>query len=695
MTVQELISLFAVFIALGFCFFLFIKEGRSFRFLTTAALLLLYCQLEIFDLLVFLHPQELFFWKKFSLICESLLPAVALLFSLTFYRTSGLRNSGWISRIFLCLSPLFLILVLTVSSEKFIFSPDFVEEKILFLGQWGFFFYLGIMLYLTLSLVMLERTLIALPVHERWSIKFEIIGMGVLLAASLIFYSQSLLYRSIDMNLLPTRSLALLVAVGLIIFSRIKRGGGNPISVSRGVAFQSVVVLALSLYLIGIGLLGEGMRYLGVSFQKNFFIIIGMLSGLAVLLVFLSENFRRKINVVLQKNFFRNKFDYRRQWLEFTRRISGAGSFEQLQLIILTFFCETFGFVGATLYLKDDSSGDYVRATRFRVGVEESFFKKNNPLVNYLAKRDWILSINDRETDILSGNEEFFSESDISLIIPLRFAEELEGFVVCSHLINSSESFTYEDFDLLRVLARQTTSAIINRRLSEELAASRELVAMGKVSAFVMHDLKNQVSSLSLMVENAADYINDPEFQEDMLETLTGTIAKMKSLIARLKNLREKPELNLVEVDLLELVKQIIQNFSRDVKLVESGSVPALVDREELSTVLLNLLINAFESGSDGQDVVVTVGYSEYSEDGSSFVKVSDQGCGMSVDFIDTHLFRPFSTTKKMGFGIGLYQCKQIIEAHSGRIEVESEEGVGTTFIVYVNGSVPNSQLRI
>ena len=681
---QELISLFAVFIALGFCFFLFIKEGRSFHFFITAAILLLYCQLEVFDLLVYLNPQELFFWKKFSLVCEALLPTVALLFSLTFYRTSGLRNSGWISRIFLCLSPLFLCLVLTVSPEKLIFSPDFAEEKIIFLGQWGFFFYLGIMLYLTLSLVMLERTLVALPVHERWSIKFEIIGMGVLLAASLIFYSQSLLYRSIDMNLLPSRSLALLVAVGLIIFSRLKRGGGNPISVSRGVAFQSVVVLALSLYLIGIGLLGEGMRYLGVSFQKNFFIIIGMLSGIAVLLVFLSENLRRKINVVLQKNFFRNKFDYRRQWLEFTRRISGAGSYEQLQLITLTFFCETFGFVGASLYLEDDSSGDYVRAIRFRVGVEEPFFKKNNTLVCNLAKRDWILSINKLETDILSGNEEFFTGNDISLIIPLRFAEKLEGFVVCSRLINRSEDFTFEDFDLLRVLARQTTSAIINRRLSEELAASRELVAMGKVSAFVMHDLKNQVSSLSLMVENASDYIDDPDFQEDMLETLAGTIAKMKSLIARLKNLREKPELNLTESDLSEFVKQTIRNFNHDINLVADGPVPALIDREELGTVLLNLLLNAVESGCDAQAVVVTVAYGD---DSRPCVKVSDQGCGMSVDFIDNHLFRPFSTTKKMGFGIGLYQCKQIVEAHGGRIEVASEAGVGTTFVVSVNGS--------
>ena len=492
---------------LGFCFFLLIKQGRSLRFLTLAALLLLYCLLEIFDLLVCLHPLELFYWKKFSLICEGLLPFVVLWFSLTFYRSSGLRNAGWISRIFLGLAPLFLLLVIIVDPEKILFSPDFAQEKILFLGQPGFFFYVGIMVYLTLALVMLERTLTSLSVHERWSIKFELVGVGVLLAVSLVFYSQSLLYRSLDMNLLPTRSLALLIAVGLMLFSQIKRGGGNPIAVSRGVAFQSVVVLALGLYLVGLGLLGEGMRYLGVSSQKNFFIIIGMLSGLAALVIFLSENLRRKIKVFLHKNFFRNKYDYRNQWLEFTRQISEATSYDQLQLLILTFFCETFGFAGATLYLKDDESGDYIEQARFRIGFEEAVFKKENTLVGYLERRDWILNVADREEDVRLENEAFLKEYEVSLVLPLRFAETLEGFVVFGRLINPAETFTYEDYDLLRVLARQTTSAIITRRLSEELAATRELAAMGKLSAFVMHDLKNQVSSLSLMVENAADYI--------------------------------------------------------------------------------------------------------------------------------------------------------------------------------------------
>ena len=676
---QIFLSLSVVFIVLGFCFFLFIKQGRSFRFLALAALLLLYCLLEIFDLLVCLHPQELFFWKRFGLICESLLPFVALLFSLTFYRASGLRNAGWLSRIFLVLAPLFLPLVLVVDPEKLFFSPDFAEEKILFLSQAGFFFYVGIMLYLTFALVLLERTLTSLSVHERWAIKFEIVGAGVFLVGSLIFYSQSLLYRSLDMNLLPVRSLALLLAVGLMLFSRVKRGGGNPIAVSRGVAFQSVVVLALGLYLVGIGLLGEGMRYLGVSSQKNFFIFIGMLSGLAALVIFLSENLRRKINVFLHKNFFRNKYDYRDQWLEFTRRISEATSYDQLQLLILTFFCETFGFAGAALFLKNVESGDYVKETAFSIVADEAVFKKDNALVHYLGKREWIFNVADREEAVLAENEAFFEEYEVSLVLPLRFAEMLEGFVVFGRLINPAETFTYEDYDLLRVLARQTTSAITTRRLSEELAATRELAAMGKVSAFVMHDLKNQVSSLSLMVENAADYIEDPEFQEDMLETLAGTIDKMKKLIARLKNLREEPELKFTDVDLLKIAEGATGSFERQVRLVAEGPVLVRADGEEIGNVLLNLILNAFEASPENRSVTLEVGRET---DGEAFLKISDQGCGMSVDFIENRLFKPFATTKKKGLGIGLYQCKQVIEGHGGMIEVESEPGVGTTFMI-------------
>ena len=648
-----------------------------------AIYLLLFALLEIFDLLAFYQPARLFYWKRFAVACEALLPVVTVAFSLTFYRKGGVRQAGILSRIFLFLSPLFLVAAAVYRPEGLFFSPDFASEKILFLTNAGFLFYIGLLVYLVLALVLLEQTLISLSVHERWSVKFEMIGAGLLPAVALVYYSQSLLYRSLDMTFLPTRSAALLFGVGLMLFSRLSRGAGRPISVSRSVAFHSLVIMAIGVYLLGLGVMGEGMRYLGISSQKNFFTIVAILSGCGLIALLLSETLRRKINVFLHKNFFRSKYDYRVQWLEFTRRLSQAASFEQLKTRILAFFCEIFGFTGATLYLRDPESGDFQVAARFLVAPGEDVISRDSPLINCLGEGDWIYNNADRMAGKKSDDEAFFSVEDkVSLVVPLPLAERLEGLIICGSLINQGEPLTYEDYDLLRALARQTTSALVTQRLFEELGAAREMAAMGRVSAFVMHDLKNQVSSLSLMVENAAEYIDDPEFQQDMLETLKGTIARMKKLMGRLKNLRVMPELDLVETDLVRLGEKVVSDFEAGATFAaEDKALITNCDPEKIATVLLNLMINGVEADPEQRPVRVEVGRGTGEQ---LFLKVSDQGAGMTEDFIEHHLFKPFVTTKKKGLGIGLYQCRQIIEAHGGRIEVKSEAGVGTVFTVFL-----------
>ncbi len=679
MDLQFFLSGVAVCAAIIYSFLLLLRTGRSRHSLLLVGVMVLFCLLDFFDLMALRHPERLFFWKRCALCCEALLPLVLIAFGLVFYRAGGLERVRGISRFFLFSSFLFLAPVLVLGPRSFFFSPDFGEEKILFLTQAGFFFYILLMAYITYALILLEQTLLSLSVHERWAVKFEIVGASLPPVVALVYYSQSLLYRSLDMDFLPVRSVALLFGVGLMAFSRFKRGGGNPISVSRSVAFHSLVVMALGVYLIGLGLLGQGMRYLGLSSQKNFFTIIAVLSGCGLLALLLSENLRRKANVFLHKNFFRNKYDYRQQWLEFTHRLSQASSFKQLQDRVLAFFCETFGFTGATLYLKDGKSGELRVSARFRVAPGAELVSRDDPLVCCLEERDWVFNPRDQPPDDCEAEGGFVDPEKVSLVVPLRLAGKLEGLVVCGRLINPRESFSYEDYDLLKALARQTTLALVTQRLSEELGMTREMAAMGKVSAFVLHDLKNQVSSLSLMVENAANFIDDPEFQQDMLETLGGTIGKMKKLMARLNNLRVEPELELHEVDLVKLAEKVAAGFEQDVRLMADGPVRLNCDPEKISTVLLNLLLNALEADSAHGSVELEIGVGERKE---AFFRVRDRGCGMSAEFIENHLFKPFSTTKKKGLGIGLYQCKQIVEAHGGRMEVESEPGVGTVFSV-------------
>jgi hypothetical protein len=299
-----------------------------------------------------------------------------------------------------------------------------------------------------------------------------------------------------------------------------------------------------------------------------------------------------------------------------------------------------------------------------------------------LRNAEWILGIaeEDRDAPVCSANRDFLERHAISFVVPLLFEATLEGFIALGERINPDEEMSYEDYDLMRVLARQATSSILNLRLSRQLSTAQELAAIGKISAFIIHDLKNQVSGLSLLVDNARNYMDDPEFQQDMLETVENTVGEMNALIHKLRDLREHPGQPFVESDLMQLVEESVENLAGNVKLY-GKRITAKVDAEGIRKVVLNLILNAFEASAEGTPVEIEIG-----EQGQAFIRVTDRGCGMSQEFVRTRLFRPFETTKKKGSGIGLYQCRQIVAAHGGRIDVESTSGAGSSFTVYLSG---------
>ncbi|MDB4470842.1 PEP-CTERM system histidine kinase PrsK [Deltaproteobacteria bacterium] len=637
-------------------------------------LLILSAALFGLDAYILANPQQ-FYLKLYVQKLEAGLPLVALLYSAFFCRAVSLKKLSIASRVLLPFALLVFIVGLTRGPEAYYFSPDFGEESLLFLTDFGFVFYLMLMSLLVLAMVQLERTLSALSQFERWRVKYEIIGTCVLLGISVVYYSQSLLYRSLDMGMADARSFALLLAAGLTLYSRFSRDQGEQIRISRAAAYRSLVLFVVGAYLIGLGLLGEGMRYLDLPAQRNVLLVIAIVSAVLVAILFMSETLRRKIKVHLHKNFYQSKYDYRQHWTDFTAKISGADSLAELQQTILITFCETFACKGAAFYLLDSESGEYSNSSHFEFRRDWRTFKSEDPLIVQLAEKDWIIDLQHSPEELEDTLVDSLAEAGASLVIPLLFDNELIGFIVLTGKINTAEKYSYEDYDLMRMIARQATAAVHGLSLSEQLSIARELAAIGKVSTFVLHDLKNQVSGLSLMLDNAKDYIDEPEFQQDMLETVDNTVSNMKGLIARLKNLKEKPQLLVLPVDLKKIVDDAVETTTGNIE-VSGESVRIDADEEEIYKVVLNLLLNAVEASTSGTAIQVQYGL----KDDAAFVTVSDTGCGMSVDFISNRLFKPFETTKKHGFGIGLYQCKQIMESHSGSISVTSREGEGTSF---------------
>lgn len=668
------LSVIAIVGCLGYCL---TRPAKTAATYALAVALLFSGGLEVFDLLATLHSENFFEIKRFGLGAEAGLAFAWLLFSLIYARQGELHATSLFQRALLLCSAVAVVVPFVLPAETFLFSPDFVEERILFLNNPGYFFYVFLLLVIIVSLINLEMTLANATPGALWRVKFDVLGAGSYLVLLLIYYSQGLLYRSINMNLAPVRSFALLLGVGMILYSQFRRGGGVKIAVSRTVFYKSIVIFFVGIYLIALGLLGEGMKYFGEGFQRSMLLVLAFLSGLGLVVVLLSGSIKRKITIFLYKNFYQNKYDYRNQWLKFTECLSSYTSGEGLLSSILAGYCDTFGMGGGALYLANEDRSGFSLAATLEMDQAEPFFPMDDPVVELLGEREWVIHISEDVGGIDSAISRFAETESITFLIPLLLNKTIDGFIAIGRPINREESYNFEDYDLMKTFARQASSAILNLHLSRQLVQAKEMEAIGKVSSFVIHDLKNLVYTISLILDNAKEYIEDPEFQQDMLESLGNSVAKMNELIAKLKHVPEKDALRKESLDLLQLCRDTAGSIKGgDIRV---SGVPTIAegDREELRKVALNLLLNAVDATEGKGPVYVQVG-----RDDAPFFRVKDEGCGITPDFLHNGLFTPFRTTKAKGMGIGLYQCKQITEAHGGKIDVDSEVGKGSAFTV-------------
>jgi putative PEP-CTERM system histidine kinase len=619
--------------------------------------------------------------QRLILFLQSLLPIVLLFYALTYARQWSGRAISPVWKAVLGAAFIFPVIVLVFPTGSFLYSPDLQADKMLFLGRIGYGFYLGIMFYCILSLVNLEATFSSALDHDRWKIKFESVGMIGILAVLIFYYSQGLLYRTINMNLVPVRSGIVTIGALLVGYSKLFRGNDVRIVVSRLVLYRSLTLVATGCYLLFLGLIGEGMRYLGVNVSRDLSIFVAFTSGILLLIVVMSGQLRRKFKVLISKHFFRHKHDYRTEWLRFTERLALCKSRVETHDAILTTFRQTFGLQGASLYLFDRSSKTFSLEATQNLPGRTLDLAGTLPIISYFTEKDRVFSSFNNEYVPTREEAEFIEKSGARQIVPLMENNDIEGLIVLGAQL-VKERFTYEDYNLMKTFARQAVLSLLNMRLSEELAETREIAAVAKISSFVVHDLKNLVSTLSLLLSNAEQYMGDPGFQEDMIETMRNTLGKMQGLMQRLRGMPKKLEMKREQTDIAFLVREIVEDVRRTkprTEILHRGcSVDAAVDVEEMKKVVLNLLLNALDASGDTGTVSVTTGRNGR----SLYVKVEDGGCGMTQEFMNDDLFKPFRSTKKRGLGIGLYQCKQIVEAHHGSIGVESASGKGAIFTV-------------
>jgi putative PEP-CTERM system histidine kinase len=369
--------------------------------------------------------------------------------------------------------------------------------------------------------------------------------------------------------------------------------------------------------------------------------------------------------------------DYREVWLTFTKRLVSCRTATDIEKAILDTYGQFLGMKGA-LYVLDGDRQRYVLAggPGDREGLP-SF----TPLTAYFLAREQVYSTDDHSYRPTAEEASFIRCSGAELIVPLISRASVLGLIALKKRPGSAK-VTREDFDLMKTLANQAALAIANYRLADELVQVREMDAVAKLSSFVVHDLKNLAHTLTLVVNNARDYIAEPDFQKDMISSIMKTATRMKDIIQKIKVLPEIQDIRREPAEVDPIIREAIDEVGPMKPGVEIRYRPlaavAQADHEELRKVIANLILNALEAMPDTGVVEV----STTTSDGTVFISVRDTGCGMAEEYVHHQLFKPFRTTKKKGLGIGLYQCKQIVEALRGSIEVQSEPGKGSTFTI-------------
>ncbi|NPU84695.1 MAG: PEP-CTERM system histidine kinase PrsK [Syntrophaceae bacterium] len=656
--------------------------------------------------------NEFLYWRRSQFLLASLLPALWLLFSVSFARANYQEQiSRWK---WVLISSLVLPVTLVVLFGHGFFAGPLVltQAPTLYLpiGPAGYVWHLLWVIISVIILMNLERTFRHATGHMRWQTKFMFLGIGGIFGTMLFTHSQTVLFKGVNTGL-DVLDLGALLVGDLLILRSLFRGKPLNVSVQLSHAFlyNSFTVLIVGVYFITVGVLA----WVAVRFEwiRNIhiaiFLVFLAIMGIAVIL--LSDRLRMMRKRFVSRHFKRPQYDYQKIWEGFTTQTTSVTQTRELCDVVVRMVSETLETLSVSIWLVDDkqdrlSFGGSTVFTAAQVMDSRLFGEGGRQLIRAMSDQTMPVDLNGREDDWVADLKRIYGfeetkESRIRYCVPLSAGGQLVGIMTLSEKV-FYEALSFEESELVRTVANQAAAGLLNLRLSEHLRETRELEAFQSMSAFFMHDLKNLASKLSLVTQNLPIHIDNPEFRTDALRTISQSVEKINSMNSRLTLLSKEMILSFSRIDLNEFVKSSVsdaQSYLKATVSLDLGTVPVLsIDPEQMHKVLENLLMNASdamvaagqigtsnpknEAGNPGEAGQISV--ATRCQDSWAEICVRDNGCGMSREFVEKSLFRPFQTTKKKGMGIGLYHCKTIMEAHGGRIDVESEVGRGTTFRV-------------
>ena len=337
-------------------------------------------------------------------------------------------------------------------------------------------------------------------------------------------------------------------------------------------------------------------------------------------------------------------------------------------------------------------SGQYQSIYQENLNLEQSDLNFLGSVDEFCQLHGWIIDI--REFAIvedsypgLSVNAQLCGQKNIDIIIPIFMNKSVYGFFLLA-MPAEQGLLNWEDRDLLFSISKQLSNYLSLNEANESLAESKQFDAFNRMSAFLVHDLKNIQAQLSLISSNAKRHRANPDFVDDVFETIEAATGRLDKVLTQLRN-KQVVESSKKSTDVQALIMAVVEQRNVQMPQVSaqlSLEINMVIDEETFSSVLNHLLQNAQVATNDNDWVKIIA---EIKED-NLHLAIIDNGCGMSADFIANRLFKPFDTTKgNAGMGIGVYEAKQFIEGVGGTMQVTSSENEGSHFTIVI----PNKAL--
>jgi putative PEP-CTERM system histidine kinase len=541
---------------------------------------------------------------------------------------------------------------------------------------------LGLVLLTVMGLVLVEQVYRSTRPEDRWAIKFLCLGLGGLFVYDFYLYANAALFNAMDAQVWAARGYVATLVTPLIAVSAARNPEwAAPVGLSRRMAFHTASLLGAGIYLLLMAGAGYYLRLFGGEWGDVVQTVFIFAAAMLLVLLLFSGTLRARLRVFLSKHFFSYRYDYREEWLNFTRTLTEGQTGAQMGERTIEALARLLESPGGALWMREGDIG-YQRASHWNWADIQGTEPANSAFIQWLANKQWVIDLDEMKTrrDLygdLDAPAWMHQAGDVWLVVPLMLHEELLGFVVLKHSLGNV-SFNWEVSDLLKVAARQAAAHLAQMRASNQLIVARQFESFNRTTTFVIHDLKNLVAQLSLLLANAEKHKHNPEFQADMLETVESAVARMNKVLAQLRRSSDVAQTQSVPLaDILNEAAASKQAFKLRPNLsLPPSHVRVRAERERLTRAIGHLLQNALEATPPTGQVTLRA----FEESGQAIIDVIDTGSGMDDEFIRTRLFQPFDSTKGAGMGIGAYECRETLRALGGTIEVDSNPGNGTRF---------------